>query len=53
MNEVEEFEQWKSGFNLRDDGYAAFRALKQIEKVRFILAVNEGGLREELEEAIT
>lgn len=52
MNEMEEFKAWADDFSVWDDGYAAFRALKKIEKIRFILALRDGDWLKELEETI-
>lgn len=43
MDELAEFEQWRAGFRLSDDGLAAFRALKKLELISFEVQVKGDG----------
>lgn len=52
MNEMREYETWKSGFSMADDGVSAFHALKAMEVVKFEFATKTEGWIERVEKAI-
>ena len=51
-DETHDFLQWRDGFSLADDGLAAYRALRALEKIQFELATKEGGYIGRIESAV-
>lgn len=52
MGEIEEFQNWANGFSMSDDGAAAFRALKIVEKIEFEMRLKGDGFIERIEELL-
>ena len=49
MDELTEFQQWSESFDMRDDGVAAFKAVKALDAIRFELATRSDGWVERVE----